>query len=154
MLNLRESSQAEIFSRVKESFPLFHLSLPPPPALTLLFYLPQQATTGSTIAPLSKYDTSDHQHGQPSWLAASTSLSHVSGRGPPICVGCCQLFVMRRHPPNVIKSLKVSSSWKGVYTCPNIKFYLKILLQIKLYFFNNLYMSLFLNENKLKYFCK
>ena len=28
MLNLRESSQAEIFSRVKESFPLFHLSPP------------------------------------------------------------------------------------------------------------------------------
>ena len=30
------------------------------------FYLPQQATTDSTIAPLSKYGTSDHQHGRPS----------------------------------------------------------------------------------------
>ena len=74
--------------------------------LSSYFYLPQQATTGSTIAPLSKYGTSDHQHGLPSWLAASTSSSPMSGRGPPICLGCCQLLVMRRHPPNVIKSLK------------------------------------------------
>ena len=57
--------------------------------------------------------------GLPSWLPASTSSSPVSGRGPPICLGCCQLLVMRRHPPNVIKSLKkylkVPGSWKGVY---------------------------------------
>ena len=65
----------------------------------LYLCLPQQATTGSTIAPLSKYGPSDHQHGRPSWLAASTSLSHVSGRGPPICLGCCQLLVMRMHLP-------------------------------------------------------
>ena len=40
-----------------------------PPSYILFlsyFYLPQQATTGSTIAPLSKYGTSDHQHGWPS----------------------------------------------------------------------------------------
>ena len=103
-------------------------ALHPPP---LFFFLLLSSLASHYLLPcssLSKYGTSDHQHGQPSWLAASTNSSHVSGRGPPICLGCCQLLVMRRHPPNVIKSLKknlkVPGSWKGVYNNIIISLYI------------------------------
>ena len=99
-----------------------HSKKHPPVSLSLLllckllfyFSLPQQATTSSTIAPLSKHGTSDHQHGRPCLL----QLVPCMERGPPTLLGCCQLlqnapFQCYKKP---LKKLQVFGSWEGVYT--------------------------------------
>ena len=53
---------------------------------------------------------SNHQHGPCHLHASPCSSSPMSGRGPPTCLGCCQLLVMRRHPSNVIKTFKKTKS--------------------------------------------
>ena len=138
MLNLRESSQAEIFSRVKESFPLFHLS--PPSSSSHSPFL------SSTVSHYRLHYCSTQQVWHllpPAWPAILTRCLHqlVScvGKGSPICLGCCQLLEMRRHPSNVIKSLqknlKVPGSWKGVYNITK-NFKIVYFCVWKWYFFN------------------
>ena len=69
------------------------------------FYLPQQATTGSTIAPLSKYGTSDHQHGR-MFLVSFDAVSSQQKRPPPLTHPRCRqlLQVARHYLSHVIKN--------------------------------------------------
>ena len=105
----------------------FFLLSPLQPAL--FFYLPTSFLSLFLSSTASHYrlhycSTQQVWHlWPPAWPAILTCCLHqlasCVGKGPPICLGCCQLLVMRRHPPNVIKSLKknlkVPDSWKGVY---------------------------------------
>ena len=64
------------------------------------FSLPQQATTSSTIAPLSKHGTSDHQHGRP----CLSQLVPCMERGPPTLLGFSGAASSSRMlPSNAIK---------------------------------------------------
>ena len=71
------------------------------------FYLPQQATTRSTIPPSANMASLPHQHGRPSRLCRVCEAALLAERGPLTCLGCCQLLVMMRPLSNVIKKLKV-----------------------------------------------
>ena len=67
-------------------------------------YLLWQATTCPIVPRISSMALQSPAWPLPSWLAAhpiSCSCFHAE-RGPPTCLGCCQLLVMRRHLSNVI----------------------------------------------------
>ena len=67
-------------------------------------YLLWQATTCPTVPRISSMALQSLAWPLPSWLAAhpiSRSCFHAE-KGPPTCLGCCQLLVMRGPPSNVI----------------------------------------------------
>ena len=109
-----------------------HSKKHPPVSLSLLllckllfyFSLSQQATTSSTIAPLSKHCTSDHQHGRPCLL----QLVPCMERGPPTLLGCCQL--LQNAPFQCYKkTLKKTTSLRllrgGLHTHHHFNLYIK-----------------------------